>query len=474
MPEFEEIRIPEEKLIVPVDGAIGDFRKHLLSHPRTILSAKYGDGKSYFLQQFEQDEKVQEQFVFLKLFPVNYQVVSNEDIFELIKYDLIFQLYNQGMLDYIEEMSNSKLMYWFYAFHEKDIVQFLCEAGAAIGILPDNLSAVIEKLDDLLTKWENFKEGNGREELAHFTQNASNHYLYEADPVTSFIKEAINKFKEANPKKKIVLAIEDMDRLDPAHLFRILNVLSAQVDYTYRYGVSPDRNTVEGNKFGVDNVLLVMDYANTRHIYSHFYGGQTNFDGYINKFISHGIFEYSLAKEKCNYFAEYLFKTTHVKDSLIRELLPDTFYEGKTIREIQSAVGGTKTQLFDLPIYVDLNTSTDLHMGILQLLVVMRRLGKTDAEIEEHVERQIIQRPRDMMYYLGGYWLTYKGQLASVLVRIKYPSREGHSLVMGIYGVNEDGFALLCNEKDMYSEVCEADDMREFVRYLLDCVAKEH
>ena len=65
----------KEELYIPVDDAIIEFRKHLLTHPRTILSAKYGDGKSFFLREFEKDEKVQEHFVFLKLFPVNYQVV---------------------------------------------------------------------------------------------------------------------------------------------------------------------------------------------------------------------------------------------------------------------------------------------------------------------------------------------------------------------------------------------------------------
>ena len=75
-----------EELYIPVDDVIREFRKHLLSHPRTILSAKYGDGKSFFLREFEMDKKVQENFVFLELFPVNYQVVENKDIFNLIKY----------------------------------------------------------------------------------------------------------------------------------------------------------------------------------------------------------------------------------------------------------------------------------------------------------------------------------------------------------------------------------------------------
>lgn len=44
---------------------------------------------------------------------------------------------------------------------------------------------------------------------------------------------------------KSVLIIEDLDRIDPAHLFRIMNVLSSQVDNPY-YSHVP-----HGNKFGL-------------------------------------------------------------------------------------------------------------------------------------------------------------------------------------------------------------------------------
>lgn len=38
--------------IIPVDDAIERFQNHLLSHDRVILSAKFGDGKSFFLNEF--------------------------------------------------------------------------------------------------------------------------------------------------------------------------------------------------------------------------------------------------------------------------------------------------------------------------------------------------------------------------------------------------------------------------------------
>ena len=379
-----------DELYIPMDDAIDEFHKHLLSHPRTILSARYGDGKSFFLQEFEKNPAVNAQFVFLTLFPVNYQVVENKDIFELIKYDLLFQLFDKGLLNDESDASISDLLYAFASSNKKDIALLLSEIGAMVGVLPAKLTNVIEKLSNLHEKWKELQDGNGNPDLARFTKDIEKHYLYEADPVTSFIQRAISQYKEKEPERRVVLLIEDMDRLDPAHLFRILNVLSAHIDYAYRYGLSLDRETVVGNKFGVDNVVLVLDYDNTKNIYGHFYGENARFDGYINKFISHGYFRYSLAQEQCKYYAEYLFKETKLKSSLIQSILPDTFYSGHTVRDIANAVRDTQSQLFDVPKYKDLNNEIELPKGILQLLVVMRRLGKTDEEIAQHLEKVIV------------------------------------------------------------------------------------
>ena len=58
--------------------------------------------------------------------------------------------------------------------------------------------------------------------------------IYENDVVTQIIRDNLKSWKNDNPDKKIVLLFEDMDRIDPAHIFRILNVLSAQMDNCYR------------------------------------------------------------------------------------------------------------------------------------------------------------------------------------------------------------------------------------------------
>ena len=82
----------DENIFIPIDEKIEDFHQHLLSHQRTILSAKYGDGKTVFLSHFMEDEKVANDFEFITIYPVNYQVLENRDIFDLIKFDILMQM----------------------------------------------------------------------------------------------------------------------------------------------------------------------------------------------------------------------------------------------------------------------------------------------------------------------------------------------------------------------------------------------
>lgn len=92
----------------------------------------------------------------------------------------------------------------------------------------------------------------------------------------------------------MVLVIEDMDRIDPAHIFRIHNVFSAHWDIQ---DYSEQRLTGGDplNKYNFDKILLVCHFQNIKNIFHHFYGAQTDFTGYIHKFSSLAPYEYSLA-----------------------------------------------------------------------------------------------------------------------------------------------------------------------------------
>lgn len=104
--------------------------------------------------------------------------------------------------------------------------------------------------------------------------------------------------------------------MDPAHLFRILNIFSAHIDRVYQY---KDENTsypeLLPNKFGFDNIITVFDYDKTKNIFHHFYGQQANYEGYINKFTSHQPFFYSIDEIA----REYLYKVISEKCCITKE-----------------------------------------------------------------------------------------------------------------------------------------------------------
>ena len=110
--------------------------------------------------------------------------------------------------------------------------------------------------------------------------------ISECDAFTYLIQKSLEQIMA-----KSVLIIEDLDRIDPAHLSRIMNVLSSQVDNPY-YSHVP-----HGNKFGFDKIILVMDYEIAKHLFHHFSGKEANYEGYMNKFLNTLPFSHSIKEE---------------------------------------------------------------------------------------------------------------------------------------------------------------------------------
>lgn len=98
--------------LIPIDKELADFKKHLERNERTIFSAKFGDGKTYFLNEFKKkysDEK--EKYYFITLYPVNYSVAENQDIFEYIKRDILYQLAKDEKLNPIDFEAKAKSIF---------------------------------------------------------------------------------------------------------------------------------------------------------------------------------------------------------------------------------------------------------------------------------------------------------------------------------------------------------------------------
>lgn len=78
---------------ISIESLSQNFEDHLLleNNHRIIFSGKFGMGKTFFLQRYF--DQHQDKYNTIILSPVNYVVSSNENIFELIKADILKQLF---------------------------------------------------------------------------------------------------------------------------------------------------------------------------------------------------------------------------------------------------------------------------------------------------------------------------------------------------------------------------------------------
>ena len=102
-----------EENMIPIEPYLKDFKQYLDANSRCILSAKFGNGKSYFISNFMKDYS--EEYLFIPIYPVNYQVMDNKDIFELIKRDILIRLLSSEEININEiELNTASLFYYFF------------------------------------------------------------------------------------------------------------------------------------------------------------------------------------------------------------------------------------------------------------------------------------------------------------------------------------------------------------------------
>lgn len=469
----------EEDMKVPIDKQLTEFRNHILANPRTFLASKFGDGKSYFLDQFKK-ENVKD-FVFITLYPVNYQVASNEDIFNLIKRDILFQLMVQGLFETPIEISDELALWGFIQNHYKsfwaDLLPYMSSVALPAEWMP-LVSGVLKTKNvfiNLKQKFDEYKSKLNESEqlLEQFLDKVDGSLIYEEDFITSLIKQTLQKnreiWKEKGHEKQVVLIVEDLDRLDPAHLFRILNIFSAHIDYSYKLMNRPD-GTMVGNKFGFDNVIFVADFANVRKIFKHFYGEQTDFKGYIGKFLSSAPYEYSIREVRKDYIYNHLEKVVRLPRPVIETLLPNEVLESKTIREcIQSFE--ISLQIIEMPPYQSNEGEVKLDTTILKLLSVMRRLKIDDDDIVQTCSSFIYSDSKAFCKYVAPYMLLFEKQTGNLDVEI-YKNEENSRVEL--LKVRIDAETGMGGEPDTYlcSDKPNVTDFASLFRFMLGYVVK--
>jgi hypothetical protein len=273
------------------------FKSHLEESSKVFFSGAYGMGKTTYLHnRFNNDTgDLKDEFIAFHLFPVNYVIADNKDIFELIKYDLLYQL-----LDYVdfEKLLENDSIY------KNHVAEFISENyselffhfltsfpqfGGYVEKIKSNLESLVQNFKDSKPKTKADKITSFIDEI-----ELKKGSIYENDFYTKLIFGIIEEIKDLE-KKEIVLVIDDLDRIDPNHIFRILNIFSAHIDCN---------NLAKGasNKFNIDKVVVVGDYNNIKSIFHHIYGVKTDFNGYIDKFYSTEVYKMSFEDKLSDVF----------------------------------------------------------------------------------------------------------------------------------------------------------------------------
>lgn len=309
-----------ENFVIPTTTVAEDFNKFIDTedNSRILFSGKYGIGKTYFLDNFFKEKE--ENYDVYHLYPVNYQISCNEDVLELIKYDILVELLLKNKDIFKEKnpktIKESTLLFVSWLKERITINSVLKHSITTLedlsGLLPgpyEYLGKLGRPLKDLLEidkEYQEFKKGE-KGEIQKYTEEIKKKNVSETDYISFLLREKINLQKG---NKKSVLILDDFDRIDPEHIFRVLNILSSC------FG-KDDENE---NKFGFDRIIIVADISNIKSIFLHKYGQSTDFYGYINKFYTVEPYFYNNKKAILNSIDNIIGNVKNENDILINAM----------------------------------------------------------------------------------------------------------------------------------------------------------
>lgn len=279
-----------KSFFIPYASIVNRFEKHIANpqNRRIIVSGAFGIGKTTFVRSYFEER--QRDYVTIRVSPINYSVTSNDNIFELIKADIIKQLYVQGHIKtkHFSKISTGKAWLKYAKEQPLELGKQLSEAFSKLhplievasvgfaGVAP--LITAVNKIDKKLKAEAKTRDAKLIEHLEAVVQRPGS-YL-EFNMISELIVDVLEEIRRSG--KKTVFIVDDLDRLDPDHIFRILNVLSVHYDHD-----------IEKNKFGFDKVVCICDLANIESIFRHRYGATADFHGYIDKFYSEEPFKFN-------------------------------------------------------------------------------------------------------------------------------------------------------------------------------------
>jgi len=277
----------DQKPVVPIDDELQRFGEHLgeQGNKRILFSAGFGAGKTYFLERFFAINTAAYHCV--NLYPVDYSVTPNEDVFEIIKFDILDALLGKYRkeIDLSEEDISQGLITQEFLRNEANYYKIFKVFAKHIVPLGEALTDVLDRLKETFNAHNTFtsqmreKASEGADKFIKMMRERPNS-IREMDGTTLLIRDFLGRVKSVD-QKPVVLVIDDLDRLDPEHIFRLFNVFTAHHD-----------SRTEQNKFGFDKVIFVCDVNNIEHMFHHRFGAKAEFSGYVDKFYSNEIFQF--------------------------------------------------------------------------------------------------------------------------------------------------------------------------------------
>jgi len=298
-----------------------EFTEHLAipGNHRIIFSGRFGIGKTTFLKHyFSEEEKARDSdqhknstvYKHLHLYPVNYQVGENTDVFEYLKYDILTRLLIEPDIESDTEQIKIKTALPFLLLNRLDellspilhTAEIITSTTTGVKGLATVYDKVVKFKNEIKEEYEKVKPSDHNEVVKYLGQHhITKGSIYERDFYSTLIADLIDTWitaegevegKQEDTKSRnteSVLIIDDLDRIDPHHTFRLFNIFSAHFDQ------DPEEEQV--NKFGFDKIIFVCDIDNIRGLFSHFYGTSVSFSGYIDKFYSKIPFYFNPIKE---------------------------------------------------------------------------------------------------------------------------------------------------------------------------------
>ena len=278
-------------VLIDIQGVSSGFAKFLEepNNKRIFFSGRFGVGKTYFLQQFFKNRG--SDYDVYHLFPVRYQIASNENIIEILRYDILAELQKKHpkLLENVNDVGSTWTKNMRVFIRDKDNMKNL------VGLIP-KLGRPLSEGMGLIQK---FKQSQAvleaQTELGSINRFIDKMQKEDVHPLDHLIRKLIDKSKG---KKASVLILDDFERIDPDHIFRILNVLSTHMEVD------------ESNQFGFDHIVIVGDFKNIKSIFHHRYGRKAEFDGYFDKFYSSRPYDFDNSKATQEIVSELL---THMK-----------------------------------------------------------------------------------------------------------------------------------------------------------------